>query len=52
MNFNHILTVSFTLFAIIDMLGNIPILISLKSKIGEIEAWKAALVSGVLMLAF
>ncbi len=52
MNFDHILTVSFTLFAIIDMLGNIPILISLKEKIGEIEAWKAALVSGLLMSIF
>jgi multiple antibiotic resistance protein len=52
MNFDHILTASFTLFAIIDMLGNIPILISLREKIGEIEAWKAALVSGVLMILF
>ncbi len=52
MNFDHVLTVSFTLFAIIDMLGNIPILISLKEKIGEIEAWKAALVSGMLMIIF
>jgi multiple antibiotic resistance protein len=48
----QIITVSFTLFAIIDMLGNIPILISLKDKIGEIEAWKAALVSGSLMIIF
>ena len=52
MNFDHILTVTFTLFAIIDMLGNIPILISLREKIGEIEAWKAALVSGLLMILF
>lgn len=52
MNFDHILTVSFTLFAIIDMLGNIPILISLKEKIGEIQAWKAVLVSGLLMSGF
>ncbi len=40
------------MFAIIDMLGNIPILISLREKIGEIEAWKAALVSGLLMILF
>ena len=52
MNFDHILTASFTLFAIIDMLGNIPILITLREKIGDIEAWKAALVSGVLMILF
>jgi multiple antibiotic resistance protein len=52
MNFDHIITVSFTLFAIIDMLGNIPILISLREKIGDIEAGKAALVSGLLMITF
>jgi multiple antibiotic resistance protein len=52
MNFDQIITVTFTLFAIIDMLGNIPILISLKEKIGEIEAGKATLVAGILMLGF
>ena len=52
MNIDQILTVTFTLFAIIDMLGNIPILISLKDKIGEIEAGKATLVSGILMFGF
>jgi multiple antibiotic resistance protein len=52
MNFDQIVTVTFTLFAIIDMLGNIPILISLKEKIGEIEAGKATLVAGGLMFGF
>ena len=52
MNFDQILTVTFTLFAIIDMLGNIPILISLKEKIGEIEAAKATFVAGCLMFGF
>ncbi len=52
MNFDQIVTVTFTLFAIIDMLGNIPILISLKEKIGEIEAGKATLVAGCLMFGF
>lgn len=52
MNYQHIVTVFFTLFAIIDMLGNIPVLISLRQKIGDIEAWKAALASGSLMIVF
>lgn len=52
MNFDQIVTVTFTLFAIIDMLGNIPILISLKEKIGEIEAGKATIVAGCLMFGF
>jgi multiple antibiotic resistance protein len=33
-SFNEILTVSFTLFAIIDMIGNIPVLASLRTKMG------------------
>ena len=52
MNYDHIATVFFALFAIIDMIGNVPILISLREKIGDIEAWKAALASGSLMVAF
>jgi small neutral amino acid transporter SnatA (MarC family) len=35
-NLNEILTVSFTLFAVIDMLGSIPILASLREKIGGV----------------
>lgn len=52
MNFDHIFTVTFTLFAIIDMLGNIPILISISERIGQIQAWKATGFAGILMLVF
>ena len=48
----QVLTVSFTLFAIIDILGSIPILISLKKKMGNINALQATLVSGGLMVLF
>jgi len=48
----QILTVTFTLFAVIDILGSIPILISLKNKMGHINALLATLVSGGLMLLF
>lgn len=49
----EILTVSFTLFAVIDMLGSIPILISLKEKFGgNIRSTQATLVSAGLMIAF
>lgn len=51
-SFEEILAVTVTLFAIIDIVGGIPILISLKSKIGEIEAGKATLSSGALMILF
>jgi multiple antibiotic resistance protein len=49
----EIITVSFTLFAVIDMLGSIPILVSLKEKIGgTIKSTQATLVSGGLMIIF
>jgi multiple antibiotic resistance protein len=49
----EIITVSFTLFAVIDMLGSIPILVSLKVKIGgTIKSTQATLVSGALMIIF
>jgi len=45
-------TVSVTLFAIIDIVGATPVLISLKSKLGEIHSGKATAASGVLMILF
>lgn len=49
---SQILTVTFTLFAIIDILGSIPLLLSLKEKMGAISSAQATLVSGSLMLLF
>src|SRR3982751_4544310 len=49
---SEIFTVSFALFAVIDMLGSIPVLLSLKKRMGEISAVQATLVSGMLMLLF
>ena len=51
-NIKELLTVTFTLFAIIDILGSIPILISLKRKMGGIREVRATLVSGALMILF
>jgi len=49
----EILTVSFTLFAVIDVLGSIPILISLRDKMGGvIRSVQATLASGALMILF
>lgn len=47
-----LLTVTFTLFAIIDIIGSIPVLISLKSKMGGINEVKATFISGALMILF
>jgi multiple antibiotic resistance protein len=47
-----LLTVTFTLFAIIDIVGSVPVLISLKEKMGGINELKATLISGALMILF
>jgi multiple antibiotic resistance protein len=47
-----LLTVTFTLFAIIDIVGSIPILISIKEKVGGINELRATLISGALMVLF
>lgn len=49
---NELLTVTFTLFAVIDIVGSIPLLLSLKKKMGIIKEWKATLISGALMILF
>ncbi len=51
-NFNELLTVTFTLFAVIDVIGSTPILISLKQKMGGINEVRATLISGALMIIF
>jgi multiple antibiotic resistance protein len=52
MNFNEILTVFFTLFAVIDILGSIPILVTLKEKIPDIHPGKVTLASCIFMVGF
>jgi len=48
----ELLTVTFTLFAVIDIVGAVPVLIGLKSKLGGINEFRATLVSGALMVLF
>lgn len=49
---NALVTVIFTLFAVIDIIGSVPVLISLKEKMGQIRALRATLISGALMILF
>ena len=51
-NLQEFLTLTFTLFAVIDVVGSVPMLISMKEKMGGINAWKVTLISGVLMVLF
>jgi len=54
MNFNlkEFLTLSFTLFAVIDIVGSVPMLISIKKKLGNIHPLRVTLISGGLMVLF
>lgn len=54
MNFqlDEFLTVTFTLFAVIDIIGTVPVLISMKSKIGGIREGMVTLIAGALMVLF
>ena len=50
LNIDELITVTFTLFAVIDIIGSIPLLISLKEKMGGIRELRATLISGGLMI--
>jgi len=52
MDLKEILTASMVLFAVIDIVGSIPIVISLREKAGHIQSEKASLVAAVIMIAF
>ncbi len=49
---NELLTIVFTLFAVIDIVGSIPLLIAMKEKSGAIKSLKVTLISGGLMILF
>jgi multiple antibiotic resistance protein len=49
---DELITVTFTLFAVIDIIGSVPLLISLKEKMGGIRELRATMISGALMILF
>lgn len=48
----EVLKVTMVLFAVIDVIGSIPVILSLKEKTGEINAPKASMVSLGIMIVF
>jgi multiple antibiotic resistance protein len=50
--FDDLLTVTFSLFAIIDIIGSIPLLISMKEKLGGFNEIRITVLSGLLMILF
>ena len=51
-HFDQLLTVIFTLFAVIDIVGSIPLLIAMKEKSGAVKSLRVTLISGALMILF
>ncbi|MDP2089187.1 MAG: MarC family protein [Flavobacteriaceae bacterium] len=52
LDFKEIFTATMILFAVIDIVGSIPIIIELRSKVGHIQSEKASVVSAVIMITF
>lgn len=48
----ELISVTLILFSVIDILGNIPVIISLKSQGNKIDSGKATIASAVIMIAF
>ncbi|MGJ5642797.1 MarC family protein [Formosa sp. S-31] len=52
LDFKEIFTAFMILFAVIDIIGNIPIVIDLRKKVGHIQSEKAAIIAGIIMILF
>lgn len=54
MNFDilEIFTAGMILFAVIDIIGSVPIIIDLRKKVGHVQSEKASIVAAILMIAF
>ncbi len=48
----EIVTVGMVLFAVIDIVGSIPVIIDLRSKVGHIQSEKASIVAMIIMITF
>ena len=48
----EIFSVTLTLFAVIDILGSVPIIIQIRQREGQVHSEKATLVAGALMVVF
>lgn len=52
LSIKEIFTAFMVLFAVIDVVGNIPIVIDLRKKVGHIQSGKASIVAGIIMIVF
>lgn len=51
-NFKEFISATMVLFAVIDILGSIPIIVSLRERVGHIQSEKATIVSTLIMVSF
>lgn len=51
-NLKEIFTAFMVLFAVIDIVGNIPIIIDLRKKVGHIQSEKASVIAAFIMIFF
>lgn len=51
-NFKEIATATMVLFAVIDIIGSIPIIISLKEKSGKIKSGRASIIAAIVLIVF
>lgn len=51
-NFREIVTATMILFAVIDIIGSIPIIVDLRKKVGHIQSEKASIVAMLIMILF
>ncbi|RYZ82532.1 MAG: MarC family protein [Proteobacteria bacterium] len=52
LDFKQIATVTMVLFAVIDVIGSIPVIVDLRSRLGHIQSEKATIVAAIIMIAF
>ncbi|MEK9740278.1 MAG: MarC family protein [Flavobacteriaceae bacterium] len=50
--FKEILSASLVLFAVIDIVGSIPLIITLREKVGHIQSGKASIIAAIIMISF
>jgi len=51
-DFKEIFSATMVLFAVIDIVGNIPVIIELRKKVGHIQSEKASIIAGIILIAF
>lgn len=52
MNLREVVSATMILFAVIDIVGSVPIVIDLRNKAGHIQSEKASIVAAVIMISF